>query len=247
MYDWDKAHMNKRKPVTKPTLQERIKQNTLKLNKTIKLPGFIIVYGILAAILIAIAVRNHNSISGIDFMGTRLQIVSAEGRVITLLDPNGEFMIMESLGSSESIVHYQGATFSLKRGTSDSLGLHFTFSDGETVIAPIFRSGQYPLPPLLADQTERQQAEGDLLRAVSRLYRGFVPLSTIRFYTIAGLVMLFAGLFVVYHCLLHFPEKPPAEWSAWCNDMGTNSCIGWAYFDIVGICESALYVILCTS
>ena len=213
MYEWYKTNIEQLEHEPKPPIREGDEQNTSKLVRTIKHPGFIIIYGLIATFLIAVAVTNYNSFSRLDFMGTRLRLVSIDGGRITMVDPSGEFMIMETFGGSQATVHYQDATFSLMHGTSDSPGLHFTFSDGETVMVPTFRAGTYQNPSLFANQTERQQAEGDLLRAVGRLRRSFVPTSTIIFYVMVGLAMSFVGSFIMSFSWLHFPKKPPSEWS----------------------------------
>lgn len=211
--------------------ESSLRQNALR---TVRHLGFLIVYGILAAILITIAVVNYRSSNWFDFMGTRLQAVSVDGRLITMVNPDGELIIMEALGS-QSIVHYQGKTFSLMHGPAGSFEMHVTFSDGEIEIMPVVSVVQYPSRLIQTGRTERQQAEVNLLRAVNRLHREFISTDTAIFYVAFAFVLLFVGLFVMAFCLLHFPKKPPSDW---------NEVYGALIWGKLGMTFGALLIVL---
>ena len=212
MYNLYKNYIEDPEPY--PKMEEQT-SSFAKRNPLILLAGVIIVYGLLATILLAIAVDRYRSSRMFNFMETQLQIVSAEDWVLTMAYPNGELITAKILNAQQSIVYYQNKTFSVAPSAADSLEIQFIFSDGKLVTAPPIIVVTNPDAPLIPGLTERQQAEMDLLRALRRLYREFISTNTFILHTIGGLVLLFAGILIMVLSRLYFNKykKPPPDWN----------------------------------
>ena len=228
MYNWYKNHMEnprQQPPPKKESLLDSIKnlyffakEGVLILLRAIKSPKgikFMIIYALIAAVFITIAVVNYRSATRFNFMGTQMQILSAQHSVLTMSYPNGDIITARILGHNQFTVYYQDKTFRITRGSADSSGTYVIFSDGRTEIFPLFRINPTPNTPLIPGLTERQNVELYLLMSVRRLYSNFIPTHIFVRCTIAVLAMSFIGSLFVFLGLMFFGshEEPPPDWN----------------------------------